>query len=126
MNRRVALAVGADVLSIMLFVIIGRRNHNESTSSIRGIAEVAAPFLIALALGWFAQRLWTRPLRVERGIILWLITVVFGLILRRSMFDRGIALPFIIVATLFIGVLLVGWRLAANRWIDRRGSTPRA
>ena len=126
MNRRVALAVGADVLSIMLFVIIGRRNHNESTSSIRGIVEVAAPFLIALALGWFAQRLWTRPLRVERGIILWLITVVFGLILRRSMFDRGIALPFIIVATLFLGVLLVGWRLAANRWIDRRGSTLRA
>ena len=118
------MAVGADVSSIMLFVIVGRRNHNQSTSSIRGIVEVAAPFLIALALGWFAQRLWTRPLRVQRGIILWLITVVFGLILRSSMFERGIALPFIIVATLFNGLLLVGWRIVANRWLDRRTVAP--
>lgn len=120
MNRRVALAALADVVCIMLFVVIGRRNHNESTSSIRGVVEVAAPFLIALALGWAVQRLWTRPLRVQRGIILWLITVTFGLILRRSMFDRGIAFAFIIVATVFLGATLVGWRLVANRWLQRR------
>jgi Protein of unknown function (DUF3054) len=120
MNRRVAWAVVADVVSIMLFVVIGRRNHNESTSSIRGVVEVAAPFLIALALGWTMQRLWTRPLRVQRGIILWLITITFGLVLRRSMFDRGIALPFVIVATLFNGATLVGWRWVANRWLQRR------
>jgi Kef-type K+ transport system membrane component KefB len=123
MNRKVALAVAADIVCILLFVFIGRRNHNESTSSLRDIVEVAAPFLIALALGWTVQRLWTRPLRVQRGIILWLITVAFGLILRHSMFDRGIALPFIIVATLFNGVTLVGWRLLANRVINRRATS---
>jgi uncharacterized membrane protein YbjE (DUF340 family) len=121
MNRRVALAASTDVASILLFVLLGRRNH-ESTSSIGDVMEVAAPFLIALALGWFVQRLWTRPLRVEQGIILWLITVVFGLILRRSMFDRSTAVSFMVVTTLFLGLLLVGWRLLANRIIERRAA----
>lgn len=124
MNKRVALAVAADVLSILIFVVIGRRSPNGSNSAIRAVVEVAAPFLIALALGWFVQRLWTRPLRVEHGIILWLITVTFGLILRRSMFDRGTAVSFMIVATVFLGLLIVGWRVIANRWLQRRGSTP--
>lgn len=125
MHRRVALAVAADVLSILLFVIMGRRNHNESNSAIGEVIEVAAPFLIALALGWFAQRLWTNPVRVQRGIILWLITVTFGLILRRSMFERGTAVSFMIVTTLVLGVLLVGWRIAADRWSSRGGARPR-
>ena len=122
MNRKVAMAVVADIVCILLFVVVGRRNHNESTSSLRGVIEVAAPFLIALTLGWTVQRLWTRPLRIQRAVILWLITVTFGLILRRSMFDRGIAVPFIIVATLFNGATLIGWRLIANRVIGRRAA----
>ena len=116
------MAVVADIVCILLFVVVGRRNHNESTSSLRGVIEVAAPFLIALTLGWTVQRLWTRPLRIQRAVILWLITVTFGLILRRSMFDRGIAVPFIIVATLFNGATLIGWRLIANRVIGRRAA----
>jgi hypothetical protein len=118
MNKRVALAVAADVVSILLFVIVGRHNHNESNATVTAVIEVAAPFLIALALGWTVQRLWTRPLRLQRAVLLWLITVSFGLILRRSMFDRGIAVSFVIVTTIVLGVLLIGWRAVAGRWIS--------
>ena len=71
---------------------------------------VAAPFLIALAIGWLVSRAWRQPTNLRTGAIVWLITVIFGLLLRNSVFDRGIALPFVIVATLTLGFLLVGWR----------------
>ena len=114
MTRRVAVAALADIISIVVFVAIGRRNHNEG-DSISGVAGVAAPFLIALAVGWVAARAWARPLQVEAAFIIWPITVALGMVLRHFVFDRGTALPFIIVATLFTGVFLVGWRMVAAR-----------
>jgi hypothetical protein len=41
------------------------------------------------------------------------------MIVRRAMFDRGTATAFVIVATLFLGAGLVGWR-AGWRLADRR------
>jgi hypothetical protein len=74
---------------------------------------VAAPFLIALAVGWIAARAWTRPMQVETAFVIWPITVAVGMGLRNLVFDRGTALPFIIVATVVTGVFLVGWRMLA-------------
>jgi hypothetical protein len=45
------------------------------------------------------------------GVILWIVTVTVGLGIRRFAFGDGIAMPFVIVATLVIGLLLVGTRL---------------
>jgi hypothetical protein len=42
------------------------------------------------------------------------------MVLRNLVFDRGTALPFIIVATIVTGVFLVGWRLAVARISLRR------
>jgi hypothetical protein len=50
------------------------------------------------------------------------VTVAVGMLLRNLVFDRGTALPFIIVATCFTGALLVGWRLVANRAVLSRAS----
>jgi hypothetical protein len=47
----------------------------------------------------------------------WVITVVAGLLLRRFVFDRGIATPFIIVATITLGVLLGVGRLLSKRLV---------
>ena len=52
---------------------------------------------------------------VETAFIIWPVTVVVGMVLRNLVFDRGTALPFIIVATVVIGVFLVGWRMIAGR-----------
>jgi MFS-type transporter involved in bile tolerance (Atg22 family) len=114
MNRRLAIAAAADVAVIVVFVAIGRDSHNEG-AAVDGIVSVAAPFLIALVIGWVAAQAWKRPLQVEAGFIIWPITVAVGMVLRRFVFDRGTALPFIIVATLFTGLFLVGWRLVAAR-----------
>ena len=100
----------ADIASIVVFVAIGRRNHDEG-EAVDGILTVAAPFLIALAIGWIVARAWSRPMQVETAFIIWPITVAVGMVLRNVAFDRGTALPFIIVATLVIGVFLVGWRM---------------
>ena len=114
MNRRVVVAAVVDIAAIVVFVAIGRRNHNEG-EAIDGILTVAAPFLIALGVGWIVARAWTRPMQVETAFIIWPVTVALGMVLRHLVFDRGTALPFIIVATLVTGAFLVGWRMVAHR-----------
>jgi Protein of unknown function (DUF3054) len=119
-SRRVVIAALADIVAIIVFVAIGRRNHNES-EAVDGILNVAAPFLIGLAAGWIVARAWSRPMQVEAAFIIWPVTVAVGMVLRNLVFDRGTALPFIIVATLVTCVFLVGWRLVVAR-VTRSGS----
>ena len=114
MSRRMVIPALADVAAIIVFVAIGRRNHHEG-EAVDGILTVAAPFLIALAVGWIVARAWARPMQVESAFIIWPVTVAVGMVLRNLVFDRGTALPFIIVATLVTGVFLVGWRMVAAR-----------
>ncbi len=120
-DRRVALAVGIDTFSVVLFVAIGRREH-ERESTIAGLVETAAPFLIGLAVAWLVLRAWQRPTDWLAGVGLWAITLGVGLTLRRLVFDDGIALSFVIVAALFLALFLIGWRVAfaaiARRRID--------
>ena len=117
-DRRLATAIGLDVFVVVLFVAIGRRNHDE-TSAFVDVLETGAPFLIGLAVAWLAVRAWKRPTALVTGIAIWPATVLVGMIARRTIFDRGTATPFVVVATVFLGVFLVGWRAAA-RAIDGR------
>lgn len=121
-RRTIALAVVADVVSILAFVAFGRRTHDEGGNVVLGALEVAAPFLIAAAIGWLVARAWRTPLDPTTGTIVWLSTVVVGMVLRRFVFDRGTATPFIIVATVATLVLVVGWRVIAQWAANRRTS----
>jgi Protein of unknown function (DUF3054) len=112
-TRRAVIAALVDIVAIVVFVAIGRRNHSEG-EAVDAILTVAAPFLIALAVGWIAAAAWTRPMQVETAFVIWPITVAVGMLLRNLVFDRGTALPFIIVATVVTGVFLVGWRMLAT------------
>lgn len=109
-KKRVVGAIALDTAAIVAFVVIGRRSHDEDGSFIGGLLRVATPFLIGLAVAWFATKAWKDPISIATAAALWPITVVVGLLVRRFVFDDGIALPFIIVASIFIGVFLVGWR----------------
>lgn len=109
-SRQIVIALSLDIFSVLLFVAVGRRNHNES-AGISGVIEVALPFLIALVCSWVVSRAWKKPDATKNGVVIWLITVVLGLLLRNLIFDRGTATPFIIVATVVLGGLLVGRRL---------------
>lgn len=121
MTRRAAIAAVADVVAIIVFVAIGRRNHHEG-EAVDGIVTVAAPFLIALVVGWIVARAWIRPMQVESAFVIWPVTVALGMVLRNLVFDRGTALPFIVVATIVTGVFLVGWRMVVARVHPERPS----
>jgi len=109
----VARAAAIDIVSVLAFVAIGRRNHDGGTA-INEVLSVAAPFLIALAVAWAGGRAWRAPQSLRTGIAVWVPTVVVGLALRRLVFDHGIATAFVIVATLFLGFALLGWRAIAT------------
>jgi hypothetical protein len=108
------LAAIVDVLLVVLFVAIGRNNHDEGVAA-AGVLETAAPFLIGLAVGWIAGRAFRRPTHIVTGAVLWISTVVVGMLLRKFAFDRGIALAFVIVATVFNLATLVGWRVVFTK-----------
>ena len=95
---------------MLLFIAVGQRNHDEN-AGISGVVEVALPFLIALVSGWLVTRAWRTPQALSTGVVIWLTTVIGGLLLRNQLFNRGIATPFIIVATLVLGALIFGRRL---------------
>ena len=127
MTGRVRAAVAIDVTIVVLFAVIGRRSHDDGQdttlltsqaveSPIGNVIRVAAPFLIALGAGWIVARAWRRPFDVVAGRTIWIVTIVLGMVLRRTVFDRGTAFSFVVVASVFTGVLLLGWRLVASRF----------
>lgn len=117
-DQRVPIAIGLDVFVVVLFVAIGRRNHDEG-SALGGVLRTAAPFLIGLAAAWLIVRAWRRPMNVTVGIGLWPLTVLIGMLVRRLVFDDGTATAFVVVATVFLGAFVVGWR-SIWRLVDRR------
>ncbi len=124
-DRRLATAIGLDVFVVILFVAIGRRNHDESSAFV-DVIKTGAPFLIGLAVGWLVVRAWRRPTALLTGVAIWPVTVLVGMIARRTLFDRGTATSFVVVATVFLGVFLVGWRVAAGALDRRRRQQSRA
>jgi len=113
-QRAVVTTAVVDVVAVVVFVVIGQRNHDGS-SDVYGIINLAAPFLIALGTSWAILRTWRGPFNRASFVATWAITVVGGLFLRRVVFDRGIAMAFIIVTVISLGVLLGLGRLLSRR-----------
>ncbi|MHB8273726.1 MAG: DUF3054 domain-containing protein, partial [Dermatophilaceae bacterium] len=66
------------------------------------------------------------PLKVRDGIPVWLCTVTIGMVLR-GLTHAGTAFSFIVVATLFLGAMLLGWRAVAMLMSRRRAcASPRS
>jgi hypothetical protein len=106
-----------DVLAVLMFVVIGRRTHDEG-SAIVGVLKTAAPFLIALPIGWLLFGALHEPYSGKSGLGTWGTTLVLGMILRRAVFDGGTAAPFVVVATVFLFVTMIFWRFLI--WRKRR------
>lgn len=111
MNRLLALLI--DVALVLAFATTGRASHDEGISVV-GVLETAWPFLVGLLAGWLMLAMTQWPVLSWRsGVAVWLCTLVGGMALR-ILTDAGTALPFVVVATLVTGVLLVGWRLVRS------------
>lgn len=118
-RTRALPALATDLAFILLFAAIGRRNHAEGLS-IGGVIETAWPFLAGAAVGWLISRAWRRPAAVvPTGITIWVCTVAVGMLLRKAT-SEGTAASFIVVTTLTVALLLLGWRAAVTRVIGRR------
>ena len=118
MHPRTPLAAALDTAVVVSFIAIGRRNHDED-EAISGLVETAAPFLIALAVAWVIWRVWLQPDAVMTGVRVWLTTLGLGMLLRNLVFDDGTAASFVIVASVFLGTFLVGWRAIAGALASR-------
>ncbi|MCW2559303.1 MAG: rane protein [Mycobacterium sp.] len=109
---RPVTALLVDVVCVVVFCTIGRRSHAEGIT-VAGVAETAWPFLTGAAVGWLAARAWRRPsVLAPTGLIIWLSTVVIGMLLRKAT-SQGTAVSFVVVASLVTAILLLGWRGAA-------------
>jgi Protein of unknown function (DUF3054) len=101
---------GVDVVAIVLFAVLGRRNHDEGTA-LTGVLVVAWPFLAGWTIAWFSTRLDRRPESAAGALRALVVAIPIALLLRVAT-DRGIAPAFIVVACVFLGLVLVG-----RRWL---------
>lgn len=109
----------ADVVGVLVFCAVGRRSHDEGLN-ITGVVTTAWPFLTGTAIGWLAARAWQRPTAVvPTGVVIWLCTVVIGMVLRKAS-SAGVAASFVVVAASVTAVLLLGWRAAVGLTLRHR------
>ncbi|RUQ05326.1 MULTISPECIES: DUF3054 domain-containing protein [unclassified Microbacterium] len=103
-------ALLVDAVLVLVFAAIGRASHQEDPA---GFLLTAWPFLVALLVGHAAALLLParprRPWSLPWGAVVWVVTVVVGMLLRLLSGDTA-EVPFVIVATLVLGVFLLGWR----------------
>ncbi|MBO1766404.1 DUF3054 domain-containing protein [Allobranchiibius sp. GilTou38] len=121
-RRRAVVAVVLDVVLIVAFAAIGRASHSESHPVLES-AVVAWPFLAGAAAGWAVAvgvRRWA-PASPRAGVPIWVGAVVIGMVLR-TLTGRGVAVSFVIVATIVLGVFLLGWRVMVAGWQRRMRS----
>src|ERR1700721_2239153 len=110
---------GIDVACVLVFCAVGRRSH-AGGSNVAGLATTAWPFLSGTALGWLASQAWRRPTAViPTGVVVWLCTVVVGMLLRKAT-SAGVAASFIVVASSVTALLLLGWRALAQPGLRAR------
>ncbi|MFJ4044337.1 DUF3054 domain-containing protein [Microbacterium sp. NPDC089987] len=116
-------AVIVDAVFVLIFAAIGRASHDENPL---GFLLTAWPFLVALVVGHALAALVParprRPWSLGWGAIVWIVTVGGGMLLRIATGDTA-ETPFIIVATLVLAAMLLGWRLIAL--LARRYRAPR-
>lgn len=107
-------ALIVDAVFVLIFAVIGRASHQEDPA---GFLLTAWPFLVALVVGHALAALMgsgpRKPWSLLWGVTVWVVTVAGGMLLRIVAGDTA-QLAFIIVATIVLGVFLVGWRALAS------------
>lgn len=98
-------AVAADFVAVAAFALLARAAHRseEMRFTFAGWAETFLPFAVGLALAWLITR-------KNRGWLIWLITVVVGLIIWGFYRDKLPHWSFVLVASSMSALLMLGWR----------------
>jgi Protein of unknown function (DUF3054) len=112
-------AAFADLAVIVVFVLVGRRLHHED-AGVAGFFRVLWPFAVGLVMAWLATGLFRSPLSWRRAVPAWILTVAIGVVLRIAVQDHDFSVAFTIVATLFVGSCMLGWRAVVLAVQQRR------
>ena len=113
------VALGADLLVLVVFVLVGRRSHDEG-SGLEGFLRVWWPFAVGCVVATLASCTWRAPLDWRRAIVAWIVTVALGMTLRVAVQGREFKPTFVIVTTVFVGAGMLGWRAVARRAQTKR------
>jgi hypothetical protein len=113
-----ALAFGADLAVVAVFVLVGRHAHHDD-AGLAGFFRVAWPFAAGLVAGWAVSGLRHVPLERGRVLVTWIVTVAAGVLLRVVVQDRTAKPTFVLIASLFLGAGLFGWRAAVDLWFAK-------
>lgn len=120
-GRLTALVVG-DIVSFLVFTVVGQSNHKEAIS-VGSIITIAAPFIIAWfivapflgAFGRRASAATTRPIPLlPRTALSWVVAWPVAFLLRAVVFHGDITVAFAIVALVFNMIFLLAWRGVAS------------
>ncbi|MEB8327175.1 DUF3054 domain-containing protein [Dietzia kunjamensis] len=121
----VPVMIVLDAVLVVVFSTFGRGAHSEGL----GVTQVwgtAWPFLIGLAVGWLILLAIRRaPAAVGSGVLLWLATLVVGMVIRGLGDGRVPHWSFMVVAGVVTAVLLIGWRAIRAAVVRRREPAPR-
>jgi peptidoglycan/LPS O-acetylase OafA/YrhL len=101
-------AIAVDVICILIFAILGRSSHQETTDLL-GVAHTAWPFLAGCLAGTVIGRTWRHPVSLKSGVAVWLGTVIGGMVLR-VLSGAGVQVSFLVVASCVLALFLIGWR----------------
>ena len=117
-------AIAVDVICILVFAIVGRSSHQETTELL-GVAHTAWPFLVGCLLGTLIGRTWRHPYLLRSGVAVWLGTVIGGMTLR-WLTGGGVQLSFFLVASCVLAVFLIGWRAGLQLIQHTRANSTRS
>lgn len=110
-----------DAVLVGVFATFGRGAHSEGL----GIGQVwgtAWPFLVGLVVGWVVVLATRRdPGTMRSGVLVWVATLVGGMLIRGIGDGRVPHWSFMVVAAIATGVFLLGWR-ALRAAVSRRRS----
>ncbi len=117
------VAFVVDVAFVLVFAAVGRASHDRGSlplagegNAVLGVLATAWPFLVGLAVGWTLVRSLSHQWALDVGPAISVVvgTVVVGMLLR-ALSGQGTAPSFVLVATLVLAFLLLGWRAVAAR-----------
>jgi hypothetical protein len=113
----------ADLACVLVFAIAGKSSHEENASNWVVLA-IVWPYALAAGLAHLTL-LWRRRMTSRvwpEGAIVLAVVYLLGMALRAAS-GRGLATGFLVVAVVFLGATLLGWRalllVAARRRATR-------
>ena len=118
-SRISALALGADVVAVIVFTAIGRASHAEPFDIV-GLAATAAPFLVGLGVAWATPVVRADPASLRAGGMALAGAALLGLAIRFG-FTGRLPFTFVMITITSLGALLLGWR-GLSQAVSRRAT----